>query len=157
MINNINIYDIYKSLHFYDMVKTCLIMVNNVNIYTTYKSLPQNVIRVLSTTYLNKTRVPEKSFKFQVKLAKVSCIKCAQAISRWFLNWLRFYDKMDFPIRMRITYITRHHHTICLKVGDTFLNSLVSSAWSKSPVSVLQSKKISFYIVVSFRHLLSLS
>ena len=79
MINNINIYAI--SLHFYDMVKTRLIMVN---ISTIYKSLPQNVIKVLSTTYLHKTRVPEKSFKFQVQLAKVSYFKCAQAIFTWF-------------------------------------------------------------------------
>ena len=70
MINNINVYAIYKSLHFYDMVKTRLIMINNVNIYTIYKSLPQNVIKFLSTTYLNKTKVPEKCFKFQVQFAK---------------------------------------------------------------------------------------
>ena len=70
MINNINIYAIYKSLHFYDMVKTRLIMINNVNIYTIYKSLPQNVIKVLSTTYLNKTKVSEKKFQVPSSISK---------------------------------------------------------------------------------------
>ena len=109
---------------------TSLITINNVNINTIYKSFPQNVIKVLSRTYLNKTKVQEKTFNFHVQLAKVSCINCAQAICTWFLNWLRFYGKMDFPIRMRIIYITRHRHMICLKFGDTFLNSLVGSICS---------------------------
>ena len=119
---------------------------DNVNTYTIYKSLPQNVIKVLSTTYLNKTKVPEKSFKFQVQLAKVSCIKCAQAICTWFLNWFRFYDKMDIPIRMRIIYITRHRHTNWLKFGDTFLNSLVSSTWSKSQYLFYNQRKSLFVL-----------
>ena len=50
------------------MVKIRLIMTNNVNIFAIYESLLKNVTKILPTIYQNKTEVPGKSSKFQVKL-----------------------------------------------------------------------------------------
>ena len=51
----------------------------------------------------------------------------------------------------------KHCDAIFLKSGDRFVTSLTMLGLNQKPVSALQSKKIYFYIVVSFRHLLSLS
>ena len=39
-------------------------------------------------------------------------------------NWLMFYDKIDFSIRMRVMYNLKHRYPIRSKVGDKFLTSL---------------------------------
>ena len=39
-------------------------------------------------------------------------------------NWLKFYDKMDLSIRMRVMRIVKHRYAIRLKFGGKFLTSL---------------------------------
>ena len=39
-------------------------------------------------------------------------------------NWLKFYDRVDLPIRMRIIYDVKHRYAIRLKFGDKFLTFL---------------------------------
>ena len=48
--------------HFYDMVKICIIIIWNVNIFTIYDTSFENVMRILPTTYQNKTKMPGKKF-----------------------------------------------------------------------------------------------
>ena len=55
---------------------------------------------------------------------------------------------------MRIFSNVKHRHLIRLKFGDTFFTWLLHEA---KPISIQPLKKINFYIVVSLRHLLSLS
>ena len=46
-------------------------------------------------------------------------------------NSLKFYDKMDLSIRMRVIYNLKHRCAICLKFGDKsllFLTKLVLEA-----------------------------
>ena len=43
-------------------------------------------------------------------------------------NLLKFYDKIDLSIRIKINYNVRHRYAICFKFGDkllTFLTKLV--------------------------------
>ena len=58
---------------------------------------------------------------------------------------------------MRIIYNIKDRYVICLKFGDKSLTFLAKLVLEGKLVSSLQSKKIFFYIIVSFRHLLSLS
>ena len=51
---------------------------------------------------------------------------------------------------------SKHRHAICLKFGDLYFTSL-SDCPKEKPETVLQSKKIYFYIALSFGYLLSLS
>ena len=56
-------------------------MINNVNIYTIYESLCQNVMRILSTIYQNKTKLLKDSRKFRVHLSEeLSFINYTEAI-----------------------------------------------------------------------------
>ena len=58
------------------------------NIFTIYEPLISNVIKILPTILDNKT-----------------CINCAWIIWTWYLTVLiKFYDKMDLPIPLRIFY-----------------------------------------------------
>ena len=58
---------------------------------------------------------------------------------------------------MGVIYNVKHRYTVRMKFGDKFLTSLTKLVLKRKPVSAPQSKKIYFHIVVSFRHLLSLS
>ena len=51
------------------------------------------------------------------------CINCAQAILNMIFGRIdiKFYDKMDVPIRMRTIYNVSHCYAISLKSGDKFL------------------------------------
>ena len=60
-------------------------------------------------------------------------------------NCLKFYDKIDLPIKMRIIYIVKHRHAIRLKFGDTFLTSLNELVF-EAKVNSLQSKKYAFIL-----------
>ena len=64
--------------------------------------------------------------------------------------------KMDLSIQMRITYNVKHHYVSRLKFGGKFLTFLTKLALEEKEVA-LQSKKMFFFAVVSFQHLLSLS
>ena len=57
---------------------------------------------------------------------------------------------------MRVIYNVNHHYVIRLKLEDKLLTTLNKLALVQKKVSALKSKKIYFYIAVSFRHLLSL-
>ena len=52
--------------NFYDMIKIPLIMIKNVIIFTIHESLLQNVMNILPTIYLNKTKVLGEINKFRV-------------------------------------------------------------------------------------------
>ena len=52
--------------HFYDMVKIRVIIIQNINIFTIYGNLLENIITILSITYQNKTRMPQKNTKYLV-------------------------------------------------------------------------------------------
>ena len=59
-------------------------------------------------------------------------------------EWLKFYDKMHLPIRMRIPYNVKNCHVIRSKFGGTFFTSLAKL--------VLEGETGIFSIVASFRH-----
>ena len=71
-------------------------------------------------------------------------------------NCLEFSDKLDQTIQMRISNNEKRRHAICLKFGDRFFTSL-TMLWREEVSIYATVKKIYFYIVVSFRYLLSLS
>ena len=56
------------SWNLYNLVKIRRIMITNVSIFSIYESSFQNVIKISSTIYHNKTKVPGKSSKFWVQL-----------------------------------------------------------------------------------------
>ena len=57
---------------------------------------------------------------------------------------------------MRVIYNVNHRYVIRLKLEDKLLTTLNKLALVQKKVSALKSKKICFYIAVSFRDLLSL-
>ena len=63
---------------------------------------------------------------------------------------------MDLPVRMRISYNLKHRYVICLETGEKFFTSLAKLVTEAKPNIYSQSKKMYFYIVVIFRHLLLL-
>ena len=58
---------------------------------------------------------------------------------------------------MRITFKEKHRYAIRLKFGDKFLTSLTKLVLEEKFRNSSTIKKKNFYIVLSFRHLLSLS
>ena len=112
--------------NFYNIVKTYLIMINNVNYLTIYVSLLQNIIKLLSTTYQNKTK----------DLGKVRKLLVWQ-------NWLKFYDKMNLSIRMRIISKVKHLYAIRLKFGD-FSNQV--SAQCENQYQLYDQRKSTFLL-----------
>ena len=64
---------------------------------------------------------------------------------------------MDLPVRMRISYNLKHHYAICLETGEKYFTSLTNLVTEAKANIYSQSKKMYFYIVVIFRHLLPLS
>ena len=70
-------------------------------------------------------------------------------------NWLKFYEKMDLPTRMRIFYNIKYCYAIHLKFGDTFLTSLSklvlkvkASICSTIMESLLYCRKSSAFLIV---------
>ena len=64
---------------------------------------------------------------------------------------------MDLTIQMRKLNYVKDHHAICLKFGDRIRTSLsMLEPEAKANICSII-KKAKFYIVVSLRHLLSLS
>ena len=63
---------------------------------------------------------------------------------------------MDLPVRMRISYNLKHRYAICLETGEKFFTSLTKLVTEAKANIYSQSKKMYFYIVVIFRHLLLL-
>ena len=64
---------------------------------------------------------------------------------------------MDLSIQMIVTYNVKHSCAIRLKFGDKFLTSLTNLALEEKASISSTIKNIYFYIVVHFKHFLSLS
>ena len=101
--------------NFHGMIKIRLIMVNNVNIFTIY-----NV-----NLYSKASGKFYRQFTKTKLTGKMSKLPGHKLFEHYFLkNWLKFYDKMNLSIRMRIIYNVNHRYKIRLKFGDKFLTSL---------------------------------
>ena len=100
--------------NFYAMIKIRIIMINNANIFTIYESLYDSKTPWTFNRQFTKTKL-----KFWGKLA-------AHKLSEHYFwqNWLKFYEKKDLSVRMRIMYNVKHRYPIRLKFGDKFLTSL---------------------------------
>ena len=68
-------------------------------------------------------------------------------------NWVKFYDKMDLPIRMRNIYNIKHRYVNGLKLFLTSLTKLVLDAKARICFTIkenllLYCRKFSVFIVV---------
>ena len=64
---------------------------------------------------------------------------------------------MDLSIRMEVIYNVKNRYVVSLSFGGKLLTSVTKTDSKRKSVSSLQPKKIYFYIVVDFQHLLLLS
>ena len=64
---------------------------------------------------------------------------------------------MDLSIRMEVIYNVKNRYVVSLSFGGKLLTSVTKTDSKRKSVSYLQPKKIYFYIVVDFQHLLLLS
>ena len=64
-------------------------------------------------------------------------------------NWLKFYDKMDLPIRIGIICNMKYRHAIRLRFGDKFLTSLAKLVLEAKPSICFTIRKTYFYIIAS--------
>ena len=68
-------------------------------------------------------------------------------------NLLKFYDKMDLSIRMKIINNVRHRYAIRLEFGDKFLTFLTTLVLEReasvcSTVKLSHCRKFSVFVVV---------
>ena len=104
------------------MVKIRVVIIQNVNIFAIYEILFENVITILPTTYQNKTKMPEKigSAWFLYKKWQVIAIIYKLFLYNFWWNCLKFSDKMDLTIQLKVFNNVKHGHIICSKFGDNF-------------------------------------
>ena len=68
-------------------------------------------------------------------------------------NWLKFYEKMDRSVRIRIIYNVKHRYVIRMKFGDKFLTSptkLVLKKKSSICSTIKENLLLYCYIVIFF-------
>ena len=112
-----------------------------------HETLFQNVIKILTIIYQNKTKIPGKIGSF---------------LFSW--NCLMVSDKLGLSIRMRTFNNSKHCNAVCLKFGDLFVTFLAmlelqtkfSFCSRISAILLLYCRKLLvFVIVVIIYHILT--